>query len=288
MSARRTTIAASVIASVIAIAVAACSAFSGQDTSPSSDTKNAGGATLEGGALVDGGADMGCADTGNRASDAGVPSASCNPSPCAAGGAYIFCDDFESVTAPRYGFDASAAPSGTSIGVVLSGDGKTHLLRVINDPAGLEAGVGAPDVYLAANFDQGAGDAKLEYDFFLQASALSHQTLGVLVYANMNGNDEVGVGANLNILGQPRQPSMGVGTVTASSLGVWHHVKATGASAKGLTSTTTIDGIPVQALVDSGIIPDSPRLFVGITECGFKMSPGAPATVSYYDNIVVR
>ncbi len=281
----RRTIAASVIAAMIATAAAACSAFFGQDTSPQFNGLDAGGAPLEGGAAADG-ADNSTVDANVPPLDAGpVPSAPVNATPCDGAVPLLFCDDFESPKS-NFGFDKYDAPPRTIIEVVWSGDMQTHLLRVIDDTAGLANKKGAPAAYLKAGFMQLLTNAAvLEYDFFLQASALSYSTFGVLEYANSGGNDEVGVGANLGVLGQARDPHKGLATVTMNATGAWHHVKATGAAMGGV-STTTIDGTPVQAL-DSGIVPSNPGLVFGISECGFKIG-AERATVVYYDNIVVR
>ncbi len=174
---------------------------------------------------------------------------------------------------PNFGFTAHTVPPGTTIDVVLSGDGKTHLLRVIGDTTGLSNMQAAPSVFLMAELAQ-TGDAILDYDFFLQTSALSYATFGVLQYANITGNDEVGVGANQLVLGQPRDPFMGVTTVNNGG-GAWHHVTAKGVSGMGATSSTTIDGTQVQSLA-SNIIPAGSSVVFGISECGFHMGPTPP------------
>jgi hypothetical protein len=260
------------------LALAACSAFSGQD------------ATAD---VPDGSADSGLGPDGqvigaDAAADATmVDPTSAFPLPKAPFtckdylGQSSFCDDFEPVLALNQGFMnrtgggtiSIAQANGSSVlnvTVVTSGDAKmwpTYLLETLTEGADKDA-------------------VMLDFDFRVVEQSLSYITVGYLQFANAADRVALGVGGYPNILGQLERPDLSVHTVMDMS--AWHHVRAL-MSMKAGAGITTIDGTVVQERMH---MPPhiQPQVIVGVASAGEAGAGGATGTQTtvQIDNVLVR
>lgn len=205
----------------------------------------------------------------------------------------VLCDDFESASAPLFGFDQSTlvADGGSSLSVSDEG-GTTNPTRVLDVTLTQKADAGQ-SAFLTKNLpDTGAPDSFLHYEVELDfrvvgTASLAYVALGSLQFPG-GGIKEHGFAVyDGNVFGRLVPKDFAV----KDDKSLWHHARIVldrpkGSTPSSFTSTIAIDGTLVDNVggVDPGATGGS-KVRVG----AFATSPTAAGSLrAQFDNVVIR
>ena len=204
----------------------------------------------------------------------------------------VLCDDFETESAPLFGFDLTtiAADAGSSIG--LSNDSGTgNATRVLDVSLTQKADAGR-SAYVTKNLpDAGAPDSFLHYEVELDfrvvgTASLAYVALGGLQFPGGLIKEHGFAVYDGNVFARLVPKDFAV----KDDKSLWHHARIVldrpkGSTVSSFTTTITVDGTTVDNVggVDPGATGGS-KVRIG----GFNTGTAAGSMHAQYDNVVVR
>ncbi len=234
-------------------------------------------------------------DTGTEPVDASAPDTSIAPFSCATidASALVLCDDFESESAPLFGFELSTlvADGGSTIGVSNdAGTGNTTRVLDVSLTQKADAGQSA---FLTKNLpDAGAPDSFLHYEVELDfrivgTASLAYVALGGLQFPGGAIKEHGFAVYDGTVFGRLVPKDFAV----KDDKSLWHHARIVldrpaGSTVSSFTTSITVDGTAVDNVggVDPGATGGS-KVRIG----GFDTSPTAAGSMhAQYDNVVIR
>lgn len=235
-------------------------------------------------------------DTGPNDEDArAVVDASTGPFSCKTidASSLVLCDDFETESAPLFGFDLSTLlpDGGSSIGVSDEG-GAGNTTRVLDVTLTQKADAGQ-SAFLTKNLpDAGAPDSFLHYEVELDfrvvgTASLAYVALGSLQFPGGAIKEHGFAVYDGNVFARLVPKDFAV----KDDKSLWHHAiivldRPAGSAASAFTTTITIDGTTVDNV--GGVGPGATggsKVRIG----AFSTSPTQPGSMhAQYDNVVIR
>jgi hypothetical protein len=281
------------VAAAFAAAVAACSAFTGNDNGSGSQADASMDAPMmsvdaptpiapDGSTQVDEG--------GGTPSDAGLDFSAIDanaafplppvPIDCKNYSGAVFCDDFEGVANSPYGFDNTAGP-GDIIPIIGQGpNGASTTVAKVSVTTVGDGGDFATTLDKQLSLPSNVAEVMIDYDFQVNQQSLTYATFGMATFADTT-RQAFGVGGFPGTLGQLEVPG---NSTTLPDMGQWHHARSYVSIKDGL-GFTVIDTTLVQRVV--GRIPLSASLQIGVFECGPSADKLVTTDVTF-DNVLVR
>ncbi len=234
-------------------------------------------------------------DTGVTPNDAAVVDSSIAPFSCTTidASSLVLCDDFETVSAPLFGFElASLTPDGGSAIGVSDEGGTGNTTRVLDVWLTQKADAGQ-SAFLTKNLpDSGAADSFLHYEIELDfrvvgTASLAYVALGSLQFPGGAIKEHGFAVYDGNVFGRLVPKDFAV----KDDKSLWHHARIVldrpaGSTVSSFTTSISVDGTAVDNVggVDPGTTGGS-KVRIG----GFNTSPTLAGSMrAQYDNVVIR
>lgn len=234
-------------------------------------------------------------DTGTDVPDAMAVDSAVTPFSCATldASSLVLCDDFETESAPLFGFELSALTpdGGSAIGVSDEG-GAGNTTRVLDVTLTQKADAGQSAFLTKSLPDSGAPDSFLHYEIELDfrivgTASLAYVALGSLQFPGGAIKEHGFAVYDGNVFGRLVPKDLAV----KDDKSLWHHARivldrAAGSSVSSFTTSITVDGTAVDNVggVDPGTTGGS-KVRIG----GFNTSPTLAGSMrAQYDNVVIR
>jgi hypothetical protein len=228
-------------------------------------------------------------------SDASVIDSSIVPFSCTSidASSLVLCDDFETESAPLFGFDLSTLTPDAGSAIALSSDGGAgNATRVLDVSLTQKADAGQ-SAYLTKNLpDAGAPDSFLHYEVELDfrvvgTATLAYVALGGLQFPGGAIKEHGFAVYDGNVFGRLVPKDFAV----KDDKNLWHHARIVldrpqGSAVSAFTTTITVDGTTIDNVggVDPGTAGGS-KVRIG----GFDTAPTAAGSMhAQYDNVVIR
>ena len=234
-------------------------------------------------------------DGGVEVTDAAVVDSSIAPFSCTTvdASSLVLCDDFESVSAPLFGFELSTltADGGSAIGVSDEG-GTGNKTRVLDVSLTQKADAGQ-SAFLTKNLPEaGAPDSFLHYEVELDfrvvgTASLAYVALGSLQFPGAAIKEHGFAVYDGNVFGRLVPKDFAV----KDDKSLWHHARIVlerpaGSTVSSFTTSISVDGTAIDNVggVDPGATGGS-KVRIG----AFNTSPTLAGSMhAQYDNVVIR